>query len=348
MPWILGCVANKARKVKKMAQPILEVKNLEVGFHTYRGTVQAIRRVSFALKEGEILGVVGESACGKSVTVNAVMGILPQENSFISQGEIFYRGNNLLTYSEKQMEELRGYKISMIFQDPMTSLNPVLKIGTQLIEGYLRHKRAGKQEARAKALELLRAVGIPNPEKRMKEYPHQFSGGMRQRVVIAMALICEPEILIADEPTTALDVTIQAQILELLKQSRQDFHTSIILISHDLGIIADMCDRVAVMYAGQLVEQGLVEDIFYRPLHPYTKGLLASLPRLNADKGQGLKVIKGQPPDLLKIPEGCAFAPRCSAAMKGCLDKAPEEYRAKEEHLVFCHLYRQKMEEVRI
>lgn len=321
-----------------MEQPILEVNELAVGFHTYRGTVQAVRDVSFKLGKGEILGIVGESACGKSVTSNAVMGILPPENSFIPHGQITFQGKNLLPYNENVMESIRGNEISMIFQDPMTSLNPVLKIGTQLMEGYMRHKKASAKEARERAVNLLEQLGIAHAAKRMEEYPHQFSGGMRQRVVIAMALICEPKILIADEPTTALDVTIQAQILDLLKEIRMKFNTSIILISHDLGIIADTCDRVAVMYAGRMIEKGTVDEIFYSPKHPYTKGLLASLPRVTDKKEEKLHTIEGQPPDLLLTQKGCSFLPRCKYAMVGCASNVPELKQLTESHFVCCHL----------
>lgn len=321
--------------------PVINVENLAVGFRTYRGTVHAVRDVSFTLNKGEIFGIVGESGCGKSVTANAIMGLLPARNSFVASGKIELEGFSLLGRTKSEMEAIRGNEVSMIFQDPMTSLNPVLTIGTQLTEGLIRHKQVSRNEATKLAIEMLEKLGMPFPDKRMHTYAHALSGGLRQRVVIAMALLCNPKVLLADEPTTALDVTIQAQILELLKEIREKFTTSMVLISHDLGIIAEMCDRVAVMYAGQIVEQGLTADVFYHPQHPYTQGLLASLPRLTDDKRQELNVIHGQPPDLLKYPEGCAFSPRCKYAMKGCQIFAPVASTLHQNHYVCCHLCQQ-------
>jgi len=325
-------------------QPLLEVSNLAVKFRTYRGTVNAVRNVNFKLGKGEALGIVGESGCGKSVTAHAIMQLLPEENSYIQEGAtIVMEGQNLLTLSAKDMRKVRGGEIGMIFQDPMTSLNPVLTIGHQLTETLRLHKQMTKQEAEAKAVEMLGLVGIPFPEKRLKDYPHQFSGGMRQRVMIAMALACNPKLIIADEPTTALDVTIQAQILDLLASLRDKFGTSIILISHDLGVIARLCDKVLVMYAGQVIERGSVREIFHHPQHPYTQGLLASLPRVDANRDEELAVIDGQPPDLLYDIKGCPFMERCSQAMLVCQNYAPQEQAVTGEpgHGVKCWLQHQ-------
>ena len=321
-------------------QPMIEVKDLAVRFQTYRGTIHAVRNVGFSINHGEALGIVGESGCGKSVTAHAIMQLLPEENSDIEKGSITMEGRELLGLSESEMRKVRGGEIGMIFQDPMTSLNPVLRIGEQLTESLRLHKKMTNDEAREKAVEMLRLVGIPFPEKRLRDYPHQFSGGMRQRVMIAMALACNPKLIIADEPTTALDVTIQAQILDLMADLKQKFNTSIILISHDLGVIAHLCDKVLVMYAGQVIERGLAGDIFHNPQHPYTQGLLASLPRLTDKKEEELTVIDGQPPDLLYEIKGCPFMPRCSKAMSICAREAPAETPVgdHEEHCVRCWL----------
>ena len=302
---------------------LLQVKNLAVSFSTYRGKVKAVRDVSFSVDEGKTIGIVGESGCGKSVTSHAIMGLLPRENSKIEHGQITFNDRNITDLSEKEMNILRGNEIAMIFQDPMTSLNPVLTIGTQIQESLFLHKKLTKQQARQRAIELLNLVGIPSAEMRLDDYPHQFSGGMRQRVMIAMTLSCEPKLLIADEPTTALDVTVQAQILDLLKQLQQKTNTAIVLISHDLGVIANLCDDIAVMYAGQIVEYGSAEDIFYNAHHPYTKGLLKSLPRLTDKKGEPLSVIEGQPPDLKQDINFCPFAMRCDKAMRICAAQIP-------------------------
>lgn len=317
---------------------LLQVKNLAVSFSTYRGKVKAVRDVSFSVDEGKTIGIVGESGCGKSVTSHAIMGLLPRENSKIEHGQIIFNDRNITDLSEKEMNKLRGNEIAMIFQDPMTSLNPVLTIGAQIQESLFLHKKLTKQQARQRAIELLKLVGIPSAEMRLDDYPHQFSGGMRQRVMIAMALSCEPKLLIADEPTTALDVTVQAQILDLLKQLQQKTNTAIVLISHDLGVIANLCDDIAVMYAGQIVEYGSAEDIFYNAHHPYTKGLLKSLPRLTDKKGEPLSVIEGQPPDLKQDINFCPFAMRCDKAMRICAAQIPAVTQIGNHHYVKCWL----------
>ena len=317
---------------------LLQVKNLAVSFSTYRGKVKAVRDVSFSVDEGKTIGIVGESGCGKSVTSHAIMGLLPRENSKIEHGQIIFNDRNITDLSEKEMNRLRGNEIAMIFQDPMTSLNPVLTIGTQIQESLFLHKKLTKQQARQRAIELLKLVGIPSAEMRLDDYPHQFSGGMRQRVMIAMALSCEPKLLIADEPTTALDVTVQAQILDLLKQLQRKTNTAIVLISHDLGVIANLCDDIAVMYAGQIVECGSAKDIFYNAHHPYTKGLLKSLPRLTDKKGEPLSVIEGQPPDLKQDINFCPFAMRCDKAMRICAAQIPAVTQIGNHHYVKCWL----------
>lgn len=318
-------------------EKLLEVNNLHVTFTTYGGTVKAVRGVNFHLNKGETLAIVGESGCGKSVTSNAIMRLIPDPPGKITDGFIKYKGKDLTKISEKEMRSIRGQDISMIFQDPMTALNPTLTIGTQLIEGLMEHRDISKNEAREKALEMMELVGIPSPEERLKQYPHQFSGGMRQRIVIAIALICEPELLIADEPTTALDVTIQAQILELFKKIQKATNVSIILITHDLGVVASIADRIAVMYAGKIIETGTKRDIFYRPEHPYTKGLLNSVPRLDL-KEKKLTSIEGTPPDLFSPPAGCPFAARCSFAMEVCDHVYPEQTEVTSSHQVNCWL----------
>lgn len=317
-------------------EKILEVKNLHVTFTTYGGTVQAVRGVDFHLNKGETLAIVGESGCGKSVTSNAIMRLIPNPPGKITAGNIKFKGKDLTKISEKQMRSVRGVDISMIFQDPMTALNPTLTIGTQLIEGLKQHRKLSDNEAKKRALEMMELVGIPNPVERMKQYPHQFSGGMRQRIVIAIALICEPELLIADEPTTALDVTIQAQILELFEKIQEVTGVSIILITHDLGVVAKIADRIAVMYAGKIIETGTKRDIFYNPEHPYTKGLLNSVPRLDM-KGK-LKPIDGTPPDLFSPPQGCPFTARCPFAMEVCNKVYPESTAISDSHTVDCWL----------
>ncbi|OUS74313.1 peptide ABC transporter ATP-binding protein [Paenibacillus sp. MY03] len=317
---------------------LLEVKNLSVSFDVYGGEVQAIRDISFDVKEGESVAIVGESGSGKSVTAQSIMRLNPSPPSRIKNGSVKFDGQELLTLSEKEMQTVRGNKIGMIFQDPMTSLNPTLTVGAQITEGLIKHQNVSKSQATARAIEMLHLVGIPNPEQRIKQYPHQFSGGMRQRVMIAIALACNPKLLIADEPTTALDVTIQAQIMSVMKDLQQKMGTSIILITHDLGVVADVCDRVIVMYAGRIVETGTKWEIFQNPQHPYTRGLLRSLPRLDQKKDEPLIPIPGTPPDLIKPPAGCSFCARCDEAMKVCVDNDPNLHPIKgsESHAAAC------------
>jgi len=317
---------------------LLEVKDLRTSFFTYAGEVKAVDGVSFHVDQGEAIGIVGESGCGKSVTVQTVMRLIPTPPGKIVGGSISFLGMDIVNISEKEMQAIRGKEMGMIFQDPMTSLNPVLTIGLQLTEVLKQHEGLSGQAANKRAIELLKLVGISNPESRLKQYPHQFSGGMRQRVMIAMALTCNPKLLIADEPTTALDVTIQAQILELMRDLKNNMNTSIILITHDLGIVADLCSRVIVMYGGKIVESGSIEDIYYHPQHPYTWGLLKSIPRLDASKKGRLVPIPGTPPDLLNPPKGCRFAPRCEHCMKVCTEQMPEYSKLNDGHQVSCWL----------
>jgi oligopeptide transport system ATP-binding protein len=312
-------------------EKLLEVKDLHISFHTFSGEVQAIRGVNFDLYKGETLAIVGESGSGKSVTTKTIMRLLPESNSEIKNGEILFEGKNLAKLSDKAMQKIRGKDISMIFQDPMTSLNPTIKIGKQIIEPIVKHQKLSKAEAKERAIEILRLVGIQQPEVRFNQYPHQFSGGMRQRVVIAIALACNPKILIADEPTTALDVTIQAQILELMKELQKKIDTSIIFITHDLGVVANVADRVAVMYGGKIVEIGTVDEVFYNPQHPYTWGLISSMPSLDTEDEE-LYVIPGTPPDLLNPPKGDAFAPRNEYAMKIDLEEQPPMFKVSDTH----------------
>ncbi|USK90221.1 ABC transporter ATP-binding protein [Rossellomorea marisflavi] len=318
-------------------EEVLTVKDLHVSFSTYGGEVQAVRGVSFQVKQGETLAIVGESGCGKSVTSQTIMRLIPNPPGRIRSGSILYKGKDLLRCSEAQMRRIRGKDISMIFQDPMTALNPTLTIGEQIKEGILQHEDVTRKEAGVRARKMLELVGIPNPEERLKQYPHQFSGGMRQRIVIAMALVCQPDVLIADEPTTALDVTIQAQILELFKEIQDKTGVSIILITHDLGVVAQVADRIAVMYAGKIVEEGTRREIFYTPQHPYTKGLLHSVPRLDL-VGEDLIPILGSPPDLFAPPAGCPFAARCDMAMEVCDRIHPQKTSLSEDHHVDCWL----------
>ncbi|WMM24481.1 ABC transporter ATP-binding protein [Tissierella sp. MB52-C2] len=319
-----------------MKEPLLSLKDLKVSFFNNSGEVKVIRGVSFNLEKGEVLGVVGESGSGKSVTSMSIIKLLKGTGK-ITEGEIIYKGENLVNKTEKEMMRIRGNDIAMIFQDPMTSLNPVFTVGSQISDVIRRHQGLSKGEAKNKAIEMLRIVGIPSPEERYNNYPHEFSGGMRQRAIIAMALSCEPELLIADEPTTALDVTIQAQILELLMELKKKMDTSIILITHDLGVVANMCSRVIVMYGGLIMEEGFVDDIFYNPMHPYTKGLLQSLPKKDSKKKQRLIPIKGNPPDLSKTIEGCPFAERCPYVMNICKRQQPEYY-GENNHRAMCWL----------
>jgi len=302
----------------------LEIKNLQVAFYTYGGRIQAVRGVSFDLSPGDTIAIVGESGCGKSVTAQTIMGLITDPPGRVEGGQVLFQGLDLTLLPEREMEKIRGREISMIFQDPMTSLNPTMPIGKQITEGLLLLEKMSKREAYEKAVEMLNLVGLNYPEKRVKQYPHELSGGMRQRVMIAMALVCRPKILIADEPTTALDVTIQAQIMELMKEIKEKTGTSMILITHDLSIVAGAASRVLVMYGGRIVESGPVREIFYHALHPYTRGLLKSVSRLDETKGQRLKSIPGQPPDLINPPPGCAFAPRCPYVMDICRNLEPE------------------------
>ena len=314
--------------------PLLEVNNLRTSFFTDAGEVKAVNGVSFFLDHGKVLGIVGESGSGKSVTAYSIMQILASTGKIVG-GSIKLDGEELVGAGEKKMKTVRGNKVSIIFQDPMTSLNPTYTIGAQLCEAILLHTNRNKEEAQARAVEMLRLVNVNEPEKRMKQYPHELSGGMRQRVMIAMALACEPDILIADEPTTALDVTIQAQILELMKDLQKELGMAIIMITHDLGVVAQMCDEVVVMYAASICEQGTADEIFYNPKHEYTKGLLRSIPSV-ATLGQKLQPISGTPIDLLNMPSGCPFAPRCAAAMKICINQAAPPVDVNDVHRAAC------------
>ncbi len=307
--------------------PILNVKELSTSFKTERGVVTAVDGVSFDLSKGEILGVVGESGCGKSATAQSILRLYDEKQT-IHEGEVWFEGQELLGLRPSEMDKVRGNHISMIFQDPLSSLNPVFTIGNQIAEAILIHKKVSKREAYARVLELLRLTGIPAPEKRVNEYPHELSGGMRQRVMIAMALACESKVMIADEPTTALDVTIQAQIMSMIVELNQKLDMGVILITHDLGVVAEVCTRVVVMYLGQVVEEADVKSLFTRPLHPYTQGLMKSIPQLDCDRSKPLHVIEGTVPSLHHIPEGCRFAPRCPFADDLCRSKMPplEQY----------------------
>ena len=319
-----------------MSENILSVQNLHTSFHTDKGEVKAVNGVTFNLEKGKILGIVGESGSGKSVTAYSIMRIL-EKNGRITEGKILYKGQDIAEFSEKQMREFRGKCCSIIVQDPMTSLNPVFTVGNQLREAIELHTDRKGKEAEARAIEMLTLVGVNEPEKRVKQYPYELSGGMRQRVMIAMALACEPDILIADEPTTALDVTIQAQILELMQSLQKKLGMAIIMVTHDLGVIADMCDEIIVMYGGRVCERGTAEDIFYRPHHEYTKGLLRSIP--NVDRiGEKLIPIPGTPINLLNMPKGCAFCPRCEEAMKICIEEQPPEMQMPDGHFASCWL----------
>ncbi len=321
-----------------MSDTILTVDNLHVAFKTQTSKLTAVRGVSFELKKGETLAIVGESGSGKSVTAKSIMQLLPSATTEVTKGDIVYNGESLLQMSKRQVTNLRGSEISMVFQDPMTSLNPTMKVGKQIMEGVQRHEQVTKAQARERALDMLKLVGIPQAENRLDNYPHQFSGGMRQRVVIALALACNPKVLIADEPTTALDVTIQAQILDLMKDLQKKTDTAIILITHDLGVVANMADRVAVMYGGKIVEQGTLDEIFYNPQHPYTLGLLQSMPKLNEDRSQPLLPIAGSPPNLATLGEGCAFAARCPHTMAVCHTYTPRDIVTETGHTVACWL----------
>lgn len=320
-----------------MSEKLLEIKDERLSFFTPAGEVKALNGVSFSMEEGEVLGIVGESGSGKSVTAYSIMGLTAYPGKLVG-GTVHFNGHEIEKMTEKEFRKIRGNEVSIIFQDPMTSLNPVYTIGNQIVEVILLHTNKTKKEAYERAKELLELVGINEPAKRLKQYPHELSGGMRQRVMIAIALACEPKLLIADEPTTALDVTIQAQILELMQELRKKLGMSIIMITHDLGVVASMCEKIAVMYAGHIVEYGTADEIFYNPSHEYTKGLIKSIPKLNAKKIERLVPIEGQPVDLLNPPAGCPFAPRCSECMKICLNKMPPKTELSDTHYSYCWL----------
>lgn len=319
-----------------MEQALLNIENLKTYFYTDSGVVKAVDDVDLSIKGGTTLAIVGESGSGKSILASSIMQLIPQPPGKIVSGSIYFQNQDLLALPEKEMRQIRGNRITMIFQEPMTSLNPVFKIGRQVEEVIVTHRKVGKDEAKEQAIELLQLVGIPAAEERVNDYPHQLSGGMRQRVMIAIALACNPELLIADEPTTALDVTIQAQILDLMKRLQKEFGTAILMITHDLGVVAEMASEVAVMYAGQIVEYAGVDTIFESPVHPYTAGLLKSIPRLDV-KQETLFVIEGVVPNPICFPPGCRFAPRCSKATGRCQNEHPELLPYNQEHLVRCH-----------
>lgn len=324
--------------IKENKKEVLKIEDLSISFYTPVGEVKAVDSINYTLHENEIMGIVGESGSGKSVESYGIMGLL-QEPGKVKSGKILFKGENVLDYDKNKMSEFRGAKCSMIFQNPMTCLNPVYTIGNQLMEALLVHKKCSKDEAYQKAVDMLDSVGISNPKRRMKQYPHELSGGMRQRVMIGMGLICEPDILIADEPTTALDVTIQAQILELIKEFQNKSKMSVIFITHNLAVVAQICDTVSVMYAGRIVEQGSVEEIFYNPKHPYTKGLLKSMPRIDSKEQVRLESIKGTPVDMLNPPEGCGFSTRCEHCMNICLKKEPPMLEMENGHRSKCFLH---------
>ncbi len=326
-------------------QPILRVENLKTYFYTEDGVVKAVDGVTFDLYEGETLGIVGESGSGKSVTSLSIMRLLDEKGKIVD-GKIIFKGKNLLELSEAEMRKIRGNEIAMIFQEPMVALNPVYTIGDQIMEAIMLHQNVGESKAREIAIDLLRKVGIPEPEKRVDQYPHQLSGGMRQRAMIAMALSCRPSILIADEPTTALDVTIQAQILDLMKELQKEYGMALIMITHDMGVIAEMADRVVVMYAGRVVEYGEVHEIFKKPRHPYTYGLLSSIPRLDVEQ-EKLKSIPGTVPDPLSFPSGCKFHPRCEFAQERCKNEEPELVEVEPGHFSRCFFW-EKLKELEV
>ena len=328
-----------------MDNKLLEVKNLQVSIKTYRGEVQAVRDVSFSIEKGEVFCIVGESGCGKSVTAQTLMKLNPSPPTMIKNGEILLNGKDIVPMNKHEMKSIRGREISMIFQDPMTSLNPTQRIGKQIEEAVRVHETVSEQEARQRAISMLEKVGVPGPEERILQYPHEFSGGMRQRVMIAMGLACDPQLLIADEPTTALDVTIQAQILDLMRDLQKKIKTSIIIITHNLGVVANIADRVAVMYGGKLVETGDVEDIFHNPCHEYTKGLLRSIPKAH-EKGGELQAIPGTPPDLMEPPVGCPFAARCKETMIVCQKYMPDYTDCGKNHKSACWMLDEMAQEV--
>lgn len=319
---------------------ILEVKNLKVSYHTYAGEVKAVRGVSFDLAEGEALAIVGESGCGKSVTAKSIMGLIKAPQGEIKRGsEILYNGTNILNYNKKEWQAYKGGECAIVFQDALAALNPTMRVGNQIVENLIAHKHMDKAAAKTEAVEMLRLVGIPEPEKRVKQYPHEFSGGMRQRVMIAIAFACDPKLLICDEPTTALDVTIQGQILDIIKDLQKKNHTSVILITHDLGVVANIAQKIAVMYSGMIVEHGVCEDIFYHPRHPYTWALIESVPRLDLKNKQVLASIPGTPPDLLNPPKGCPFSTRCNYCMQICKEEMPEFTDFGNGHQAACFLH---------
>ncbi len=324
-----------------MSKKLLEIKDEYLSFFTPAGEVKALNGVSFSMNEGDVLGIVGESGSGKSVTAYSIMGLTAYPGKLVS-GTIYFNGHEIHKMTEPEFRKIRGNEVSIIFQEPMTSLNPVYTIGNQIEEVILLHTDKTKAQARERAQELLELVGINEPKKRLKQYPHELSGGMRQRVMVAIALACEPKLLIADEPTTALDVTIQAQILELMQELRKKLGMGIIMITHDLGVVASMCEKIAVMYAGHIVEYGTAEDIFYNPQHEYTKGLIKSIPKLNVEEKERLVPIEGQPVDLLNPPAGCPFAPRCEKCMKICLNKMPPKTDITDVHYSHCWLLQKK------
>jgi len=328
-----------------MMDKILEVNNVKTSFYTHLGEVQAVRGANFTMDKGDILGIVGESGSGKSVTALSIMRLVDYPGR-IKEGQIIFDGKDITNMSHKEMNDIRGNDLSMIFQDPMTSLNPVYTIQNQMIEVIQRHQKISKSKAIEQAIHMLYIVGIPEPEKRIKSYPHEFSGGMRQRVMIAMALSCSPKLLIADEPTTALDVTIQAQILDLMKNIKKELDTSIILITHDLAVIAEICTNIIVMYGGMIMEKGSVDEIFYDSQNPYTIGLHKSVPKINADQNERLIPIEGSPPDLLAPPKGCPFSTRCPHVMKACLEKMPPMFKLSETHSSACWLLHKDAPEV--
>ena len=315
---------------------LLEVRNLKTNFYTESGIIRAVNDVSFSLDSDQTVGIVGESGCGKSATALSIMRLIQPPAGRITEGKVTVQGQNLFELSPREMRQVRGSVISMIFQDPMTSLNPVFTVGNQIVEALKIHRQMKRKEARARAIELLTTTGIPSAEKRIDDYPFEFSGGMRQRAMIAMALACQPRILIADEPTTALDVTIQAQILRLIGELKRKNRTAVILITHDLGIVAEMADRVLVMYAGRIVESGSVRDIYYSPHHPYTRGLLHSIPRLTSSRSSKLYQIEGNPPQLLRLPKGCSFCPRCKFCIPDCEKESPRLREVGQQHLSAC------------
>lgn len=320
--------------------PILEVNNLRVSYHTYAGEVQSVRGVSFSLDKGEAIAIVGESGCGKSVTAKSIIGLIKGPQGEVKKGsEILYNGENILNYDKKQWKKYKGGECAIIFQDALASLNPTMRVGKQIMENLMGHKHMTKQEAAREAINMLRLVGIPEPEKRVKQYPHEFSGGMRQRVMIAIAFACDPKVLICDEPTTALDVTIQEQILDIIKDLQKKNNTSVIMITHDLGVVAHVAQKIAVMYSGIIVEYGSSRDIFYRPRHPYTWALIQSVPRLDLKNKQELVTIPGIPPDLLNPPVGCPFCTRCKYCMPICKQEMPDKTDFGDGHTAACWLH---------